>query len=52
MTPERYQQIDQIFQAALAHEPVKRAAFLDEACRGDAALRQEVDSRSHRIAEG
>jgi serine/threonine protein kinase len=44
MTPERYQQIDQIFQAALEHEPAKRAAFLDEACSGDETLRQEVES--------
>src|SRR6266850_2161692 len=44
MTPERYQQIDQIFQAALALEPENRAAFLDEACSGDVALRSEVDS--------
>jgi len=44
MTPERYRLIDQIFQAALAHDPAKRAAFLDEACSGDEALRKEVDS--------
>src|SRR2546426_2187692 len=44
MTPERYQQIDQIFQAALEREPAKRASFLDEACSGDETLRQEVES--------
>src|SRR4029078_12226417 len=44
MTPERYQQIDQIFQAALALDPDRRPAFLDEACSGDAALRNEVES--------
>src|SRR5437016_3745540 len=44
MTPERYQQIDQVFQAALGLEPGPRAAYLDEACSGDEKLRQEVDS--------
>src|SRR2546427_8205538 len=44
MTPERYQQIDQIFQAALGLEPEPRAAYLDEVCSGDDKLRQEVDS--------
>ena len=44
MTPERYQQIDQIFQAALGLEPEQRAAYLDEACSGDKTLRQEVES--------
>ncbi len=44
MNPERYRQIDQIFQAALAQEPANRPAFLDEACSVDEALRQEVES--------
>src|SRR5437870_352330 len=44
MTPERYRQIDQIFQAALGLEPEPRAAYLDEVCSGDDKLRQEVDS--------
>jgi serine/threonine protein kinase len=44
MTPERYQQIDHIFQAALALEPQQRAAFLNDACSGDEILRKEVES--------
>src|SRR5437763_2314432 len=44
MTPERYQQIDQIFQAALGLESEQRAAYLGEACSGDEKLRQEVES--------
>ena len=32
-----------IFHAALAKPPEERAAFLDEACAGDVALRQRVD---------
>jgi len=44
MTPERYQLIDQIFQAALELDAERRPAFLDEACSDDGALRREVDS--------
>ena len=44
MTPERYQQIDQIFQAALALDPKRRSAFLDTACGGDTTLRSDVES--------
>lgn len=44
MKPERNRQIDRIFQAALARDPVARQAFLDEACAGDAELRRAVES--------
>ncbi|HEX8710052.1 MAG TPA: serine/threonine-protein kinase, partial [Pyrinomonadaceae bacterium] len=44
MTPERWQQIEKIFEAALEHEPQARPAFLDEICGGDAELRREVES--------
>ena len=44
MTPERYLRINQLFEAAAAVSPQERAAFLDEACAGDAALRREVES--------
>jgi eukaryotic-like serine/threonine-protein kinase len=44
MTPERHQQIGQIFHAALELEPGQRAAFLAQACAGDEALRREVES--------
>ncbi len=33
-----------IFLAALDKDPAERAAFLDEACAGDAALRQDVET--------
>src|SRR5262245_50773382 len=42
MTPERYEQIGQLYQAALERESAERAAFLAEACGGDEALRDEV----------
>ena len=44
MKPERWQQIDRVFQAALEYEPDERAAFLDEACAGDPNLRREVEA--------
>ncbi|HEX7296139.1 MAG TPA: protein kinase, partial [Pyrinomonadaceae bacterium] len=44
MTPERWQQIDLLFQAALACEPAQREAFLAARCAGDKSLRWEVES--------
>ena len=44
MTPERWQQIDQIFHAALACEPDRRAEFLTTQCTDDQTLRTEVES--------
>jgi serine/threonine protein kinase/TolB-like protein/Tfp pilus assembly protein PilF len=45
MTPERWKQIDDLAQAALERGGDQRAAFLDEACAGDEALRREVESQ-------
>ena len=44
MTSERWQQIDELFHAALELEPGERAAFLTQACNGDESLRREVES--------
>ncbi len=44
MTPERWQQIEEIYHAALTRDERERAAYLREACAGDDALRQEVES--------
>lgn len=44
MTPERYAQIEQIFNAALDLQSADRPAFLDQACKGDELLRNEVDA--------
>ena len=40
MTPERWQQIDGILQAALELAPEHRSAFLDKTCAADAGLRR------------
>jgi len=44
MNPERWQEVDKLFEQALDHQPEMRGVFLDEACQGDAALRREVES--------
>ncbi len=43
MTPERWQQIDKLMDAALELEVNQRSAFLEEACGGDEELRREVE---------
>ena len=44
MTPERWQQLKQVFHSALERKPAERSVFLREACAGDPALRNEVES--------
>jgi eukaryotic-like serine/threonine-protein kinase len=44
MKVERFKQIDEIFDAALELPPSERQAYLEEACKGDAELRKEVES--------
>src|SRR5690242_16846036 len=44
MTAERWKQVEALFESALEREPAERAAFLDQACGDDAALRKEVES--------
>ena len=53
MKPERWRQIDQILKAALDEEEDRRAAFLDQACGEDRALRQKVEAllAAHRRGE-
>ena len=44
MTPERWQQVKQIFQSALERNRAERSAFVAQACGHDAVLRSEVES--------
>ena len=44
MTPERWQQIKDLFEAVSERDPVERSAFLDKVCAEDKALRLEVES--------
>ena len=43
MTPERWRHIERLYHAALERDAPQRADFLAEACKGDAALRREVE---------
>ena len=44
MKPERWKQIEKLYQAVLERSPSERAAFLDEDCAGDEDLRRELES--------
>ncbi|HET8676999.1 MAG TPA: protein kinase, partial [Blastocatellia bacterium] len=44
MKAEEWQQVNELFHAALEREPGERAAFLVHACAGDEDLRREVES--------
>jgi eukaryotic-like serine/threonine-protein kinase len=44
MKPERWEQIDNLLQSALARVPRERSSFLAQACANDELLRQEVES--------
>jgi eukaryotic-like serine/threonine-protein kinase len=44
MTPERWQQVKAVLDAALEHDRHERAAFISKACDGDEHLRKELES--------
>jgi serine/threonine protein kinase len=44
MTPERWQHVEQLYEAALERKADDRIAFLDKACGDDHVLRREVES--------
>jgi len=44
MSPERWQQVEQVFQSALELAPAEREAFLAKACGDDVELKQEVEA--------
>ena len=44
MTPERWQQIQDVLEKALELAPGERSAFLNQACSSDPSLRQEVET--------
>jgi eukaryotic-like serine/threonine-protein kinase len=47
MTPQRWQQIDSLLQMVVDVRPDQRTSLLEEACAGDRALREEVESLLH-----
>ena len=44
MTPERWQQVKDIFNSAITYRPDERSLFISRACSGDEELRSEVES--------
>jgi PAS domain S-box-containing protein len=54
MTPERWQKVEKLCNAALECEGSQRVAFLAQACQGDDELRREVESllAREKTAEG
>jgi serine/threonine protein kinase/Tol biopolymer transport system component len=44
MDPERWRQIKELYHEVVGRKENERAAFLDQACGGDQALRHEVES--------
>jgi serine/threonine protein kinase len=44
MASERWQQVNNLYHAALERDPSQRAAFLNHTCSGDTELRREVES--------
>ena len=44
MSPERWRQIEEMFQAAQQWPEPQRTQYLQEQCGGDIALREEVES--------
>ena len=44
MTPERWQQVKEIFNSAMNYRREERSSFIWQACSGDEALRSEVES--------
>jgi eukaryotic-like serine/threonine-protein kinase len=44
MTPERWQKVKEVFQAAIQRAPGERSSYISSECGGDEPLRQEVES--------
>ena len=44
MTPDRWEQINRLYYAALEVETKERVQFLEESCQGDSEMRKEVET--------
>jgi serine/threonine protein kinase len=44
MGPERWPEVERLYQAVRRREPAERAGFLQQACEGDVELRRELES--------
>ncbi len=52
MDPERWQRLDELFQAALDRGPEEQSRFLERACEGDPAMRRQLEALLRADAEG
>ncbi len=52
MTPDRWQKVEEIFQAAVELNPEDRERYLCEACNDDITLKRDVESRLFRHDSG
>lgn len=44
MSPDQEHRLEKVFSDVRAMPPLERAAFLEQACAGDAQLRRQADS--------
>ena len=44
MTPERWRQIEDVYEAVMARPAAERAEAVDELCAGDEGLRKEIEA--------
>jgi hypothetical protein len=42
--PERWRQVERVYQAALEQEPSRRLGLVQQACAGDESLQRAVES--------
>ena len=47
MNPDRWRQIEKVYDSIVSHPPEERGALLLQACRGDSELQQEIESLLH-----
>lgn len=52
MTPQRWQRLEELFEAAVALPPAQRAAFLSTNCQGDEALLAELEQMLEADGDG
>src|SRR5437763_1278214 len=51
MSPERWKQIEEVFQSALDLPEAERGGFIASACAGDNALREQVEALVHQYEQ-
>ncbi|HTS76974.1 MAG TPA: serine/threonine-protein kinase [Bryobacteraceae bacterium] len=52
MTPQRWQRLEELYDAAAELPPLERARFLDEQCQGDEDLRRELTTMLGDVGSG